>query len=338
MIERENERHNHSHCENNAHNNCHCHCQCMSHIDKKEDSNSRKTAFVEKFIFIPMIIVKILISAYFYEKYFCYGFKNKLDIEYTKNFMTYFIIYLLILYLVAITSSSYQTNIDKYTPLNLNPNSKRELIEFKLSYYFCMFCKSAKLTRTSHCRICQKCSSFRDHHCPFTANCIGFNNIQYFLNFCFWGMYGIVQVIISYFSFHFINLSIYLRIGFAIDFIANIIFLVILLGIVIRNILSIYNNRTFIEETRDIKLEDKCPIIDCFKERNKSKNNNLYNIGFLNHFFYLLGPTLLHFLLPLPKFQNHIIVENCPVFCKVKMPNTMQIIQYNLKHNTTCCR
>ena len=119
-------------------------------------------------------------------------------------------------------SSSVQTDIDRYTPLNKN---NKEKFEFKQNYLLCYYCHKVKFIRTSHCRVCDKCISFRDHHCPFVTNCIGFNNMQYFLNFCIWGMYGIIFVMYSYFKFKYINLSLFMRIFINIDFIGNILFL-----------------------------------------------------------------------------------------------------------------
>ena len=322
----------HSHLCNNDNKNCQCHNNCCNnHIDQNKKHSYKKEYIKEKIIFIPIIIFKIMLSFYLYEKYFCYSLGNPLDIKYSQNSIFLFIIYLLILYLLSILSSATQTNVDKYTILNVN-KSTRELIKLP-NFMICNFCHSAKFIRNSHCRLCNKCISFRDHHCPFVTNCIGFNNMQYFINFCYWGAYGIIFDIISYFSFRYINIPIKTRILFKFDFIANIFFLLSLLGILFRSFLSIYNNRTYIETFRQIGIEIKCPIFDCLKERNKLMVNNAYNTGFLNHLFYLVGPTLLHFIYPLPKFKNYILDEKCPIFSTTKWPDKLELIKYKLSEN-----
>ena len=58
---------------------------------------------------------------------------------------------------------------------------------------------------------------------------------------------------------------------------------------------------------------------------------NQYNIGFLTHFYYLVGPSLLHFFLPLNKFKKYTLDENCPIFCKAKYPDSIQMLKYFLK-------
>lgn len=158
--------------------------------------------------------------------------------------------------------------------------------------------------------------------------------MQYFLNFCFWGSYGIIFYILSYLYFNYINLSILTKIIIKVDFIANIFFLISLFGISIRCFCNIYNNLTYLETIRQIGIEFKCPIYDFLKAENKSTINNLYNIGFLNHLFYIIGPTLIHFIFPLPKFKNYILDENCPIFTKLKMPDRIHILKYYSKKNT----
>ena len=327
-----------SHFCNHGNQMCQCHSNCTNNKINKNLNTSDKNEYIkEKIIFIPIIILKIMLSFYLYEKYFCYSLGNPSDIKFSQRSIILFIIYLLYLYLLAILSSANQTNIDKYTILNLN-KQKKELIQVKQEFTICNFCHSAKFIRNSHCRLCNKCISFRDHHCPFVTNCIGFNNIQYFINFCFWGSYGIILDIISYFNFKYINLSISIMILFKVDLIANFMFLLTLIGIIIRSLLSIYNNRTYIESIKHTEVEIKCPVLDCAKESNKFKINNDYNIGFLNHLYYLVGPSLLHFIFPLPKFKNYTFDENCPIFSKIKSPDRLELIKYKLSENPNYIR
>ena len=318
--------HNHSHLNiNYNYNNQESNKNLMSY---------KKQYLLEKIIFIPLVLIKIYSSFYLYEKYFCKSLSNKLDIEYSQKAIFIFVIYLTILYIISIITPATKTNIAKY--ISLNPNNtkpKKELINIKQNYIICDICKKVKFIRSSHCRLCNKCISFRDHHCNFVANCIGFNNIQYFLNFCFWGLYAIIFSFWSYFKFNYINLPIFTYIIIKIDFLANILFSIILFGIIFRTLFNIYNNRTFLETIRQIGIEIKCPFFDIYKEYNKNSVTNFYNIGFLNHLYYIIGSSLLHFILPLPKFKNYILDENCPIFMKTKMPNNFELFKYSIKNN-----
>ena len=312
----------------NNHTHSNSNCNCNNKNCNKNINSSKKQYLMEKIIFIPIILIKIYSTFYLYEKYFCKFLKNNIDIEYSQKSIFIFIIYLTILYIISIISSPTNTDVDKYISLIPNKKPKKELIKLKQKYVICDFCHKEKFIRNSHCRICNNCISFRDHHCSFVTNCVGFNNIQYFLNFCLWGLYGIIFGICSYFRFNYINLSLFTFIIIKIDFLANIFFTLSLFGIIFRTLYNIYNNRTFIENTRQIGIEKKCPFFDIYKKENKNMSTNFYNIGFLNHFFYLIGPSLLHFILPLPKFKNYILDENCPIFMKTKIPDGLELIKY----------
>ena len=60
---------------------------------------------------------------------------------------------------------------------------------------------------------------------------------------------------------------------------------------------------------------------------------NYYNIGFLSHFYYLVGSTILHFLFPLPKYKNYILDENCPIFKEVYEPTRLDIFRHMVKND-----
>ena len=190
-----------------------------------------------------------------------------------------------------------------------------------------------KFDRTSHCRVCKKCISFRDHHCLFTDNCIGFNNIQYFVNFLFWSIYGNIYYMYCYLTFSYLNISKTIKIINLIDFIGNCCFFYNKISVIIRSLVAIYANRTFVEMKKDYNVEIKCPFIDCFKNVNKKMKQNPYNIGFLTHFYYAIGPSLLHFFFPLNKFKKYTLDENCPIFCKAKYPDSIQLLKYYLKND-----
>ncbi len=331
---------NSPHPPHNPHSHTSCHCG----VNHKSNSNShhhmnmndqnttnnnslKKRYFLEKFCFIPIILLKIFTSFFLYEKYYSYNSGNKLDVNYTQIAFAIYVLYILILYLTSILSSAEQTNVDKYTPLNTN---KRELFKLKQSLLLCFYCHKIKFSRSSHCRVCNKCISFRDHHCPFVTNCIGFNNMQYFINFSLCGSNAIIYIIYCYFKFKYINLSLLTKIIINVDFIGNLFFLLTLIGIIFRCVVVIYNNRTYLESLKQMGIEVKMPIYDCFKKRNEKALNNGYNIGFLKHFFYVIGPTLLHFFFPLPKFKNYTLDENCPIFTKAKGVERLHSFKYNV--------
>ena len=106
--------------------------------------------------------------------------------------------------------------------------------------------------RASHCRSCQKCILFRDHHCPYTANCIGYNNIQYFINFLFWGIYAIAYYNITCVKFFLRKNNTNLNdgskmpkaifISIIIDFTINIMVINGLVILIAKTFLVIYNN------------------------------------------------------------------------------------------------
>ena len=59
----------------------------------------------------------------------------------------------------------------------------------------------------------------------------------------------------------------------------------------------------------------------------------MFNIGYLSHFYYLIGNTLLHFILPLPKNKNYDIDENCPIFKACKQFDKIEFVNNMVKRN-----
>ena len=97
-------------------------------------------------------------------------------------------------YFLASFTNPYQTNVDKYFDASINilimnyqNNVSREIKSLNPDewFVFCNFCNKKKFIRSSHCRICKNCIIFREHHCPWIVNCVGYQNIQYFMNFLF---------------------------------------------------------------------------------------------------------------------------------------------------------
>ena len=314
--------------------NCQCHPNQNNNINNNHSKNIQslhRDKILSKVFFIPFLMLKIASTYILYIKYYCYNLQNEEDIKYSRFTMTIFIIFVYILLFLNILTPSEQTNVDKYTVLNKEISDKREIIELNQGYKICEFCNHIKFDRTSHCRVCKKCISFRDHHCLFTDNCIGFNNIQYFVNFLFWSIYGNIYYMYCYLTFSYLNISKTIKIINLIDFIGNCCFFYNKISVIIRSLVAIYANRTFVEMKKDYNVEIKCPFIDCFKNVNKKMKQNPYNIGFLTHFYYAIGPSLLHFFFPLNKFKKYTLDENCPIFCKAKYPDSIQLLKYYLK-------
>ena len=311
------------------HTNCQCHSQEQEQINLKNDERGpRRNKFFAKIFFVPSIMMKIFSSYILYITYYVKDLRNEIDINYSRYAITIFAIWLYISYFMSILTGPEQTNVNKYTSLNKEKCNKREITKLNQSFIMCEYCNIAKFTRTSHCRVCKVCVSYRDHHCVFINNCIGFNNVQYFVSFLFWGSYAIIFDMYAYLSFTYLQLSKKVRIISFIDFCGNAFFLLNIISILFRTLLTIYNNRTFLENQKSPFIQYKCPVYDCFKNSNKLKSNNPYNIGFLTHFYYLIGPSLLHFFLPLYKFPEYSLTENCPVFCPLKNPDSIQMLHY----------
>ena len=234
-----------------------------------------------------------------------------------------------------------QTNVDKYFNYPL-----KEVQFFDPCYWRdCPFCKSKKFLRSSHCRICQKCILYREHHCPYTANCIGFNNIQYFLNFLFWGMYEIVYYNLTCVKFfrkpnNFILndgsiMPVYIKVFIIIDFTMNCLVFNGILLLFVRTLLVIYENYTQYDKTRNPGLKRNFFCFNIFKSSNKYKYDNEWNLGFLKHFYYCIGPTILHLIFPLSKYKNYCIDENSGFFRKNKLVERSQQLKYTLKDRNT---
>ena len=308
-------------------------------IDKDKELG-KKMIRIQRLLFIPMISGKVIISFIFFELYLSYANDNKIDTSYMK-ISTYLIVFIFFYcYYLSIMTPATNTNVNKY----FNYSKEKQFLKIYL-WNNCQFCNSRKFVRSSHCRSCQKCILFRDHHCPYTANCIGYNNMQYFINFLFWGIYAIAFYNITCVRFFFRKNNTNLNDGsempkaificIIIDFIINFMVingLVILIG---KTLLVIYNNFTNIEMGKYPNTENHCICCNIYKGSNLFTNNNVWNIGFLSHLYYIIGPTPLHFIFPISKFQKYAIDENCPVFNECKRPDKVQILKYMIKNKLT---
>ena len=297
--------------------------------------------------YVPFVTIKILIPTYFMYKYLIYGIKNKEDQNYCKYAICIFHFYVLFCYYLSVLTKSKQTNVNKYfsqSAIEFKEGSPgNEIIDINLyQWNNCLFCKSKKFKRTSHCRICNSCILMRDHHCPYTANCVGFKNMQYFFNFVFWlnaGNFIYIYMSIYYVFFSKVKTKIpfYIYILLFVDLLINIALIILINGILIRLLVTVYNNRTQKENLDDIPVEHYCPISSrCIRKEKITgvkREINFYNIGFLSHFYYLIGPTILHFIFPLPKYKNYSLDENCPSLQYICHADRLSLFKYMVEND-----
>ena len=297
-------------------------------------------------IFIPIVSIKILTPVFFMLKYVIYCFENEEDRNYCKYSVLVLTFQIFLCYFLSIFIPANQTNVDKYFDKTNNiltikaENPGNELQNLNVNQWDdCLLCNSKKFIRSSHCRTCNKCILFRDHHCPYIGSCVGFNNMQYFLNFLVWAIIGLIFYVISFMKFYFSNfkkrIPIYLKVYFYIDFCSSCFFIINMFGIMFNLFLNIYNNRTQLENIRTNIVEYYYPLCKkCgrdFSRFNIKPEINFYNIGFLANLYYIIGPTPFHLIFPLPKYNNYILNENCPIFKKTKMPERLDLFKYMVK-------
>jgi hypothetical protein len=115
-------------------------------------------------------------------------------------------------------------------------------------------------------------------------------------------------------------------------FALNIPILLYFLYIFITLMFDVYNNQTKYERKNTKNLLDKYyPIYKCNDTDNKFRFPNVFNIGYLSHFYYLIVNTFLHFFLPIPKIKNYELDELCPIFKGSKQFNKIEFVQCMMK-------
>ncbi len=319
-------------------------------LENRPINNSTISRSTQLKIFIPIVSFKILTPVFFMLKYIIYCFENEEDQNYCKYSIWILTSLIFLCYFFATFTSSSQTNVNKYfdqTKSNIlsvrieNPGNELQNLNAS-EWNDCVFCNSKKFIRSSHCRTCNKCILLRDHHCPYIIGCVGFKNMQYFINFLFWADLGLIFYIISFIKFQFFSdvhnyiiIPLYLKIILYIDFTFSFFSVINLFGLMNKLILNIYNNRTQLENMRTPIVEYYCPLcpkcVKDFRRYNIEPEANFYNIGFLANLYYIIGPTPFHFIFPLPKYNNYILDENCPVFKRIKMADRLDIYKYMVK-------
>ena len=231
-----------------------------------------------------------------------------------------------------ISENIYNTQIKEFN--NKDEKLSQNVVNFDLKNYnqVCNYCHIRTFIRATHCLVCDECILFKQEHCQYIANCIGFNNIQYFINFLFWCICGLI-----FYSFFFIKFFFnfdYNKIGISVtsliisNFIMNLMILIMLINKLYKLFKNIFKNVTQYEQQME---ENEKMNLGVNINSNNYKEHNLFNIGFLSHLYYIIGPTPFHFFLPLPKIKTYGNDENCPVFLKCKFPNRLELIKYLAK-------
>ena len=317
----------------------------LNNIDKNDKNVSKVSKCTQYKVYIPIVTFKIISPSFFMLKYIIYSYKNVEDQNYCKYSVLILTGFILFCYYLAVFSDSSQNKVDKYFVKATNFPQKSEVPGKEIhdineyNWNDCRFCKIKKYMRTSHCRVCNKCVLMRDHHCPYIVNCVGFNNIQYFFNFVFWGDTGIIFYISSFINYRFfsevkIHMPNFIKILLYFDIVLSAFFICNITGIMFKLLLVTYNNRTQKEEFVNGPVENYCPIFSRFSNFPKyviAREPNYYNMGFLTNFYYLIGPTISHFFFPLPKFSKYNFVENCPVLKKIYYADRLDLFKLMVK-------
>ena len=288
----------------------------------------------QKIIFAPAISIFFFIE-FLLRVIYLINTKEINDIEkrYYKFLIFFHLCFIYLSYFLSMFSDPSQTNINKKYSVTEESLSKLEpKLEKDFWEDYCNYCRCQKFIRSNHCNICNKCVLLKFNHCFFIANCIGFKNVQYVINFLVlticW-LYKFQIYCIKYFNkgnnFNFI---------LTIFFILNFPLLLILFYYFLSLMFDIFNNQTKYERKKTNNLLDRYfPLYKCNDTDNKFRFPNVFNIGYLSHFYYLVGNTLLHFFLPLPKNKNYEIEEMCPIFKGCRQFDKIEFVNNMMKRN-----
>ena len=96
----------------------------------------------------------------------------------------------------------------------------------------------------------------------------------------------------------------------------------------------IYNDKTYWEMTKAMDLEtygnclkSKIPITD-YKVKTFYLQYNKFNKGLLSNFYNVIGPTLFHFILPLPKPKKQNLDFNTETFKYNSVPHSFDLVRH----------
>ena len=285
-----------------------------------------KIKYNQKILFTPIVVVFIFLEFILRRIYLIEYIKemNLIEKIYYKYLLFVHICLIYTSYFLSMYSDPSQTNIfiKKYEN-KLNADLWPE---------YCNYCQTYKFIRSKHCNYCNKCILLKFNHFFLIANCIGFNNIQYVINFLILIIYWLYKFEIN--TLKYFNNAESINFLVIIFFIINIPCLLYLLYIFLYLMFDIYNNQTKYERNNAKNLLDKYyPLYKCNDTDNKFRFPNVFNIGYLSHFYYLIGNTVLHFFLPLPKIKKYEIDELCPIFKGCKQFNKVEFVQNMMKKN-----
>ena len=288
----------------------------------------------QKIIFAPAISLFFFIE-FLLRVIYLINTKEINDIEkrYYKFLIFFHLCFIYLSYFLSMFTDPSQTNINKKYSVTEESLSKLEpKLEKDFWEDYCDYCRCQKFIRSNHCNICNKCVLLKFNHCFFIANCIGFKNVQYVINFLVlticW-LYKFQIHCVKYFNkgnnFNFI---------LTIFFILNFPLLLILFYYFLSLMFDVFNNQTKYERKKTNNLLDRYfPLYKCNDTDNKFRFPNVFNIGYLSHFYYLVGNTLLHFFLPLPKNKNYEIEEMCPIFKGCRQFDKIEFVNNMMKRN-----
>jgi hypothetical protein len=336
-----------------------------------DDNKINSTIRTQCIIFIPLISIIILILFFIFNHYLILlDNKRKEEDIYNERCISCLILFFIFLcYFLSIKTSSKQIKIEKYIYKNIINNneikanntennngninndeniyinqikvfnnkdgkSSQNIIYFDYKNYnqVCNYCHIRTFLRATHCLVCDECILFKQEHCQYIANCIGFNNIQYFINFLSWSIFGLI-----FYSFYCIK---FFKI-FELDkislttlclIISNFAIYLMILIMLILKLCKLFKNILRNITQYELQMEDNEKNTFSMNSISyKNKEHNLFNIGILNHLYYIIGPTPFHFIFPLPNIKVYGNDENCPVFLKCKLPNRLELIKYLAK-------
>ena len=108
----------------------------------------------------------------------------------------------------------------------------------------------------------------------------------------------------------------------------NLMILIMLINKLYKLFKNIFKNVTQYEQQME---ENEKMNLGVNINSNNYKEHNLFNIGFLSHLYYIIGPTPFHFFFFFSKIKTYGNDENCPVFLKCKFPNRLELIKYLAK-------
>ena len=273
----------------------------------------------QRVIFVPLISFLIIVPYIFTVKYLIPVHYDSEDVNCKIGVTRLLVILIFLTYFMAVFSNPNQKTVSRkkyYNEQQENPEDD-----------YCISCQKKKFKRSIHCNLCKTCVLLKNQHCFFIANCIGLNNTQYVVNFLFWSVYGLFlyqkQFLSGLIFYHSSLMG--MKALQILYFILSLLLIVYFGRFLFVLLLDIYNNTTKLEKEANPNMEKHYFLNNCNENSNKEKFPNVWNIGFLTHFYYIIGPTPLHFLFPLPKGSEFVLGENSIVCKEFKQLNKFEL-------------